>query len=151
MPLSSCFRLLSLPCLAFGLCFLSACSSGPKDENLTLIPVTGKVFVGKKVLPTGQVTYYPDETKGNTSNKVSSGLIQPDGTYSISTGTTRGVKEGVPAGWYKVTVGKAAVSGDTSKVKVPEFNEDYASEKTTTLRIEVKAGAPAGAYDLKIN
>jgi len=143
--------MLALPCLAVGLAFLSACSGGPKDENLNLIPVSGKVYVGKKVLPTGQVTYYPDAAKGNTANKVSSGLIDADGTYKISTGTSGGVKEGVPAGWYKVTVGKAAVSGDMSKVKVPEFNEDFASEKTTTLRVEVKAGAPAGAYDLKLN
>jgi hypothetical protein len=144
-------RLLALPCLAVGLCFLSACSSKPKDENLTLIPVSGKVYVGKKILPAGQVTYYPDETKGNTGNKISSGMIQTDGSYKIQTGTTTGVKDGIPPGWYKVTVSKGPQSGDTSSLKVPAYNEDYASQKNTTLRVEVKAGAAADAYDLKLN
>ena len=38
----------------------------------------------------------------------------------------------------------------TPKVKLPTFDKKYSDPATTELRIEVKADAPPGAYDLEL-
>ena len=130
--------------------FIVGC--GTKEEAVELIPVSGKVTVGNTPLPGGQVSFHPDSTKGNNSQKVPTGTIQSDGTYSLITGTASGaIKEGAPPGWYKVTVSPTMALADSSpqsKVKMPFFNLDYSNVKNTSLSIEVKPGA--ANYDLKM-
>jgi hypothetical protein len=117
-----------------------------------VVPVSGKVLLGNTPLPGGQVNFHPDATKGNNSQKVPSGTIQSDGTYSLVTGTSSGaIKEGAPPGWYKVTVSSNAIlseSSTPSKAKMPFFNLDYSNVRNTPLTIEVKAGVTN--YDLKM-
>jgi hypothetical protein len=124
---------------------------GKQEEELTLIPVSGKVTVGNTVLPTGQISFVPDAEKGNKSAKSPFAMINADGTYTLSTGVEGAVKEGAPPGWYRVTI-NAAPSADPAvgKMKVPTYNSDYGSAKNTPLSVEVRPDAPAKSYDLKL-
>ena len=119
---------------------------------MEVVPVSGKVRVGNVPLPSGMVTFHPDTAKGNASNRVPSGLIQSDGSYSLMNGTETGPKEGAPPGWYKVTVTPAAAA-DTNQAKgqLPDYNKDFTSPRYSSLTVEVKAGAPANAYDFKLS
>jgi hypothetical protein len=142
-------RVTALLLLALVTTLLPSCKS--KHDDVKLIPVSGKVTVDGKVLPMGTVQYYADESKGNTYGKITSGTIHADGTYKLTTGTDSGTKDGIPAGWYKVAVQPGtAVTEDQSKLKAESFNKDYYNPKKTKLLIEVKEGASADAYDIKL-
>jgi hypothetical protein len=139
-------RLMAMGTLALVCAILTSC--GAKEENLTLLPVSGTVTVDGKTLPMGTVYYQPDESKGNKSTKGISGHIQEDGSYKLITVTSGGNKEGAPVGWYKVTVNVGPPTTEEQKnLKVPTISETYKRPKTTTLLIEVKQG---GSYDLKL-
>jgi hypothetical protein len=134
--------------IALACSLISACG-GKQEEDFQLVPVTGKVSVGGVSLPRGQVVFYPDESKGNKSNKMSSGLIKSDGTFTLSTTQNGSLKEGAPPGWYKVTVTGSGMSDpEQAKTKMPTFNPADSNQKTTKLHVEVKQGG--GPYDLKL-
>lgn len=140
---------MTLGLLGLGCTLLPAC--GPKEEQITLVPVSGKVTVGGEILPIGQVALIPDASKGNTTIKQPSGKIQEDGTYKIETGTANGNREGAPPGWYRVVINVGSPgTPDQMKLKIPEVGLEYKEQKKTKLTIEVKEGAPPGAYDIKI-
>ncbi len=99
----------------------------------------------------GNVYYQPDESKGNKSTKVINGHIQSDGTYKLVTVTESGALDGAPVGWYKVTVNVGPPTTEEQRtMKVEPYNESFKRPKTTKLIIEVKEGAKADAYDLKL-
>jgi hypothetical protein len=116
--------------------------------------VKGTVTVDGTALFAGQVTYYPDSAKGNTSRFIPIGGIDAQGNYTL---TTDG-REGAPPGWYKVTV----IGGSQSDPRQPpppkdappppkaEVNSVYSKPNSTTLLIEVRENAP-GSYDLKLS
>ena len=135
--------------LAVATClFVQAC--GPSEEITPLTPVTGKVTFDGKPYTTGQVVFNPDKEKGNNTTKVPSGSIQPDGSYTIQTGSSKGQKDGAPAGWYKVTVTPTGMSDpNASKEKAPDYNPYFKSAKMTKLTVEVKEGAPL-VYEVKL-
>jgi hypothetical protein len=110
--------------------------------------VEGTVTVGKDKLKTGSVAFKPDAQKGNKSKHEPIGTINPDGTYSL---TTLG-KPGAPPGWYKVVVhaGEKENPKDEYSPLRSLINTKYNYVESTDLSIEVKDGAPAGAYDLKL-
>lgn len=136
--------------LALSCVLLPACNS-KSEEEVALIPVTGKVTANGKVLPMGRVEFYPDEAKGNTNKKSPAGQIQADGTYKLVYGTSSGVKDGAPAGWYKVVVHPGTpVTEEQKGLKAEQFNSDFSKVKSTKLLIEVKAGANGDAYDIKL-
>jgi len=122
-----------LGCLALTL----GCSSGPK-----LYPVSGKVTAGKTTLAGGQVTFVPDESKGNKTKTSPTGQIGSDGTYSLKTDG----RDGAPAGWYKVTVNTDIPGSPPSGVKIDPI---YSDPARTLLNIEVVADSSA-KYDVKI-
>jgi hypothetical protein len=130
-------------------CFvLTSCK---KEEELILLPVSGKVTVDGKALVLGSVGFNPDSSKGNQFKKTLSTQIQPDGTYKLMTSTEKGMKEGAPAGWYKVTVApEPGHTPEQANLKAEPFHKKFENLKLTTLLIEVKEGAPADAYDLKL-
>ena len=143
------FRMLGLGLLALTCTLLPAC--GPTEENVPLYPVSGKVLNSGSPMPIGQVMFYPDQAKGNSTTKVPSGMIQADGSYSLTTGTSKGVKEGAPAGWYKVTVSAAGTgTPEQMKVKPAFYNPDFKNAKLTKLSIEVKEGAGPKDYEIKL-
>jgi hypothetical protein len=128
----------ALTCLAVG--------CGSSEELGQLVPVSGKVKVEKIVVTAGMVTYFPDEAKGNKSNKVAEGPIQPDGSYTLSTAG----KAGCPVGWYKVTIINTGVS-DASKKAAVEIAGVYSAPTSTPLSVEVRENAPDKAYDFQLS
>jgi hypothetical protein len=124
---------------------------GPSEEKVETVPVSGKITAGNAPVPMGRVTFYPDAGKGNTFNKLPSGQLANDGTYSLTTPILNGEKEGAPVGWYKVTVEPSGMSDpNQAKLKMPSLDR-YNNPKTTLLSVEVKAGAGPGAYDFKLS
>src|SRR4051794_8076203 len=87
---------ISGPCMSFML--ITGCGDGVG----TRYPVEGQVLVDGAPLAgmSGQVTFEPDQTKGNKTPVSPSGEIDKDGRYKLS---SKG-KPGAPAGWYKVAV-----------------------------------------------
>jgi hypothetical protein len=143
-------RLTTLGFLALACMLLPACSQS-KEEDVQLTPVAGKVTIDGKIMPMGTVIFHPDEAKGNKSTKTINGHIQEDGSYKLIYVTASGPKDGAPVGWYKVSVNVGPPTNDAqSKMKVDPYNQDFKSPKTTKLLIEVKAGAGADAYDIKL-
>jgi hypothetical protein len=127
--------------------FLFLVSAGCGGTNW--IPVEGQVTVGGEPLRTGTITFHPDTSKGNKQKYSALPLGSIDnGKYTLSMGG----KPGAPPGWYKVTVRSSVPSNSKDPYSVPKLTIEAtnASVETTTLSIEVKPGAPAGTYDLKL-
>lgn len=137
--------------VALGLAISLLAGCGKPTEELSLVPVSGKVYFNKAPLPMGQVNFYPDAAKGNKGNRVPSGLLNADGTYTIATGVEGGQKEGAPPGWYKVTITPTGASDPSqAKLKIPQYNLDFQNEKNTSLTVEVKAGADPKSYEFTV-
>jgi len=152
-------RILFRPALAVAfvgaLLFIGGCG---KSEPL--YTVSGKVMHGKTPLTGGQITYIPDESKGNKTKHSPSGKIGSDGSYTL---TTDG-KTGAPAGWYKVIVttqtpgmGGAVTPGEPGKVAPlnpssgPKIDPKYMDMTQTPVKKEVVAsGAASDAYDVTV-
>jgi hypothetical protein len=122
--------------------------------------VSGKVTLKNAPLTGGNVTFVPDESKGNKSKFSPGGQIGSDGTFTL---TTEG-KSGAPLGWYKVTVfastpgmgGPATVDPTPGKVAplnpagAVHVDPKYQDAAKTPVSLEVVASPGAGAYDVKI-
>ena len=117
-------------------------------KDAGLVPVTGKVAVDGKALGTGSVTFHPDAAKGNTAPHLASGEIDAQGNYKLMTDG----KEGVPAGWYKVTVTAQEPADPKNPYALPKpiVNPKFRDVKTTNLSAEVVATPAAGAYDFSV-
>jgi hypothetical protein len=72
-------------------CCLLICGCGRAE----FVAVTGKVTLAGKPLTAGMVTFV-----GVNGDQIGYGQIQPDGSYSLSTGNRKGVKPGT----YNVSV-----------------------------------------------
>jgi len=128
-------------------------AAGCGDPAATkLVGVSGAVKHGGVPMPMGTVTYHPDAAKGNTHKAPVTGMIKPDGTYTLNTDG----KPGAPAGWYQVTISGQGMP-DMSMMKdggktpaPPAVNPKYAKPESSGFAVEVKDGAPAGAYDLPL-
>jgi hypothetical protein len=104
-------------------------------------------------MPMGTVKFYPDTSKGNTNTKVGTGMIKRDGTYILM---TEG-REGAPAGWYKVAVEAHGMpdpslmqAGSKAPPPPPAVNARFTKPDSSKLTVEVKDGAPSGAYDFAV-
>ena len=108
----------------------------------------GVVNLGGSPMPMGgTVEFHPDTGKGNNYKGKPSGMIKPDGTYTLNTLDGR---EGVPAGWYKATVTGQGMPDPSKMAEAgkmptpPVVNAKYTKPETTIFSIEVKEGAPRG-------
>ncbi|MGL4552714.1 MAG: hypothetical protein ACRC33_16185 [Gemmataceae bacterium] len=142
-----------LPARLCSLAFLAVLAAvGCGGGGATFVPVEGKVSIGGKTpLTKGDVTYVPDVEGGNNQkySDFPRGLVDSEGKYTLSTVGT----PGAPMGKYKVVVNpNAGFTPDSAKpVFPPDVIEKASTDSSTTqLRIEVKAGAPAGHYDLSV-
>jgi hypothetical protein len=141
--------------LSFCVAGVGGCSKGE-----TLYPASGKVTVKNAPLSGGQVTFVPDQAKGNKSKLSPVGKVGSDGAFTL---TSEG-RSGAPLGWYKVTVAtdtpgmggtmpvepgatKPAPLGSQGSVQI---DPKYKDSSKTPLSVEVVASPAAGAYDLKI-
>lgn len=122
-------------------------------EQVSLVPVAGKVIVGNAPLKLkdgqfGRVWYYPMKDKGNSSPHVPCGDIDAEGRYKLY---TLG-KSGAPPGWYRVMT-IAGVNSEAGRPKPKRkllINERYTSFETSGIVIQVAEGAGEPAFDLKL-
>jgi len=152
----------SVPLAALLIVALAGCPGSGGDIGATL-PVTGKVTVDDKPLADGNVAFFPDAAKGNTTKAAVGGIVK-NGQYTLVSATSTSNANGAPAGWYKVTISAGMAMTGTGNVvtdpakdkgkptltptetKSEPIAEKYKDPKTTPLEVEVKAG---GSYDLK--
>ena len=131
--------------VAFG-CVLAmtvfaGCGFGP-----SLYPVTGQVTLDGKPLPSGNVVFWPDKNKGNTSTVQPTGQVQ-DGKFVVKTQGS----DGAPVGWYSVTVTSTEKIDSTKPLEVKNPIDDrFREAANTTLKVEVVAAPTTNAYDLKV-
>jgi hypothetical protein len=116
--------------------------------------VTGTVTLNGQPLNGVIVEFAPDAAKGNTAAINGSGVVT-DGRYELrTTAVTRAESgQGIPPGWYKVTVNAPPmVVGKKKKQenKPPDIPAKYLTVGKTPLEIEVKDNPEPGAYDLKL-
>jgi hypothetical protein len=115
-----------------------------------LVPVEGTVTVASQPVKKGTVTFHPDKEGGNTQAypTLPNATTDDNGKYSLATNG----KPGAPPGKYKVTVTSTAPSDPKDPYSIPKHLIDSTNSvpETTTIKIEVKADAPAGAYDVTL-
>jgi len=159
-------RLALRSCIPLGLAglLLLVAGCGPGDDIGSTLPVSGKVTVDNKPLPSGMVTFSPDESKGNKGKFAASGKVS-NGEYALESTSAAGLKKtGAPPGWYKVMVAAGMppgmdVSAPPKGGTAPKTNTGesmpvaarFSNAAKTPLSVEVKEGAPAGHYDLKVS
>lgn len=138
---------LCLPLLGLlGLATVAGCQSGADSAKPDLVPVKGKILVGKAAPVGALVTFHPDTSKGNTARGMPMGKVRADGQYELVTGAN----PGAPLGWYRVTLTAFAAPGGTSPARPPRIDPKFAQLDKTTLSIEIVADPSPGQYDLRL-
>jgi hypothetical protein len=130
----------ALTLLALG---LTGC--GGAEEKLA--PVGGTLTTSGGPVPGGNVTFYPDAAKGNTTAHQPAGLIAADGTFELF---VPGGRKGAPPGWYKVVV-YAVDDPQPGKPNRYFTHKKYSDPATTPLSVEVVAAPAPGRYDFKLD
>jgi len=132
-------------CAFLAVLLLVGCSGGGK-----LVPVSGKVLMNDRPLQVkeGQsaaVNFHPDTDKGNQYKGLGAAPVNENGEYTLT-------NNGVPPGWYKVTVtySKPSNPKDPYSVPVSLIAADFNSKEKTPLAVEVKEGTAPDAYTLKV-
>lgn len=119
---------------------------GCGDSGPPLIPVQGKVFINGSPASEGGVTF---RSVDNQMRQLA-GAIQPDGTYVMM----HNRQQGAPQGQYIVTVlvTQTAKTADGNYTGLPKTisNQKFSNPATTPLRVEVKEGNAADAYNLQV-
>jgi hypothetical protein len=125
---------------------LPVLSVGCGESGPTPVIVRGTVTLDGKPATEGGVTYHDVAT----GLQQFAGGIAPNGTYSIRSRK----EEGLPPGLYHVTVLVTETAANTTgeSIALPKSvsSQKFFNPKTTPFKIEVKAGAPPGAYDLAV-
>ena len=130
--------------LGGGLFLAAGCN---KEQGEKLLNVSGKLTtVDGRPVTTGNVTFYPDTSKANSTGHQPMGVLDAEGNYELS---VPGSKKGAPAGWYKVVV-YAVDDPQPGKPNKYLVNKDYADVTTTPLKIEVIENPEPGRYDFKL-
>jgi hypothetical protein len=81
----------------------------------------------------GTIVFIPDEERGTTGSLIHAD-IQPNGTYSLRTGT----QEGVAPGAYRVTVRPASPLPGRARTDWPQPPERYCDPRTSGLSCKVQ-------------
>lgn len=100
-------------------------------------PVRGKIYFDGCPLANVMVDFNQYDAKNKKYSHVSDALVDPDGTFALSTYTAF---DGAPVGEYFVTIRNAAAHGLPVRCAKPE---------TSGLRAEVKAGVNQLVLELK--
>jgi hypothetical protein len=106
--------------VSFGLTALAGCTSGPPQEPV--YPVKGQLFVDDKPAHGAVVWFYPLDVaqvdlKNPAADPRPSGIVQADGTFELN---TFGIKDGAPAGRYRIGVTwTKALPGDSEEKLLP--------------------------------
>lgn len=113
----------------------------PPDPH---IPVSGKVTLAGEPLKTGTIVFIPNAAADNGSSEEARGLIR-EGAYSLNVGERLGALPGN----YKVAI-YATDATDSTKLPLSLIDEKYNDPDRSGLKAEVRADAPAGAYDFEV-
>jgi len=136
--------------VAFGLCVgVGVMLVGGCGSKVKTVPVSGKVFLDGEPLTKGQVMFRADNKKGNQTQAIPSGDIDAQGNYELKTGNSKGA----PPGWYRVSIMPLSSTETRQKGAAfpkPPYNSRFMRDDLTTLRVEVKEGAGADDYTLKL-
>ncbi|WP_439627908.1 hypothetical protein [Gemmata sp.] len=101
--------------------------------------VTGRVTVGGRDAPIGEVTFYPAD--GDAARPTPRGMIERDGSYTLRVGA----RTGLPAGVYRVAVQVMDTPppprGNEPPAAIPLSPRRYGDPKTSGLEFTVKPGA----------
>ena len=112
--------------------------AGSKRKVVPTYPVTGTLTLDGKPLAGATVAFYRFNKETEKFNAISDGLTDAAGRFQVSTYSRF---DGAPAGEFIVTVvktGKGYDDGETNaKTLLPE---QYATPKTTPLKVTIKAG-----------
>ena len=115
--------------------------------GLKLVPVSGKVTLGRQPLRGGAVCFVPDASRGNAARVSCVGRLNGEGRYELSTTAVKGSDsgKGAPVGWYKVTL-------ITTLPGAAEIHVDgkYLDPERTPVSVEVVADPSPGAYDIQL-
>src|SRR5262249_31553925 len=97
------------------------------------VPVSGKVFLGNRLLERGTVVFHPESASAEPRGDLPAGDIFEDGTYQLYTHYQRGA----PPGRYRVVV--SAYEANTPVGQVPRYlvPPKYMDTKTSALVVEV--------------
>jgi len=125
---------------------LLALAAGCGAEGEKLAPVSGVVTAGGQRVPSGTLTFYPEGSKGNTTQHQPTGVLSADGHFEVF---VPGNKKGAPPGWYKVVV-YAVDDPQPGKPNKYFVHKKYTDRATTPLLIEVVANPEPGRYDLML-
>lgn len=128
------------------LALVVGCGGGPK-----LVPVKGKVYVddqpvGASESVKGFVVFHPDASKGNKTQEAVQGTLEADGSFTVFTRD----KEGVPPGWYKITVDLADTKASDPYYYKPKIEDKYLEADKSGLTFEVVENPEPGRYDIKL-
>ena len=135
----------NLKCAAILIAFvsLSGCGGG---NSLELAPVGGKVTFQGKPLDHGNVVFLP---QGDAKGPQASGVIQPDGAFTMKTAG----REGAVVGRHKVTVQcRRVVTPEEAKILVIGellIPQKYSRLDKTPLEIDVQKGGNEFPIELK--
>jgi hypothetical protein len=132
-----------LAALVGGAVVLAGCNMQPSEK---LFPVSGTITADGKAVPAGNVTFYPDTSKGNETLHQPTGVIDSEGHYELF---VPGGKRGAPQGWYKIVV-YAVDDPQPGKPNKYFVDKQYTDLTTTPLKIEVIENPEAERYDLKL-
>jgi hypothetical protein len=111
-------------------------------------PVEGQITYQGKALTKGSLIFKADAAKGNATKHQPHGAIDASGRYKVTTHP----RDGAPPGWYKVGVVVTEPSDPKNPYSVPRslIPEKFNNAEESGLTLEVRANAPAGAYDLQL-
>jgi hypothetical protein len=132
--------------LCAGLLFVLIQSTGCGPNHPKTAPVSGKISMAGKAVPTGTITFIP-----NTPGTSATGEIGPDGSYTL---TTFSKGDGAVIGSHKVIIVAMAdmkdrLPEDRSPTPPPLVPNKYTSLATTDLTAEVKDEKNVIDFDLK--
>src|SRR5262249_1725322 len=118
MPLSR--RRFWTSLLVCGLLTVCGCRGG----SAPLQPVSGKVSYRGALVPTGQIVFVPDASRGG-SGPLAVGQIHSDGTYTLKTGPATGAAPG----WYRITVASVGASPSAATAPLYAIPQSFVPEK----------------------
>ncbi len=123
------------------------------SQGLPMVPVKGKVTWQGEALESGTVTFHPEQIAVGLPKRPATGLLQPDGTFSLTTFTA---DDGAIEGSYQVTVHSysstpADSHSDTQIGKyiwaIPQrFGDPAKSGLTAEVTVDVTKEGSSDAY-----
>ena len=135
---------------------LAILAAGCDGRSGKMVPVGGVVTYDGKPLETGTIVFRPEPSRSNTGREAS-GVIEPDGTYTLFTSAGQNSQEGAAPGWYNVGIVSTKEPDPTAKrigamppPPTPLIPIEYADPARSGVMIEIIENAPPGAYDIQL-